>query len=108
MTEVLIITVLRTWKPFYQSKLSRPLLITMVLVLIVTFALPYTPLSALLGFRPLRVSSLLLLVMITLLYVAASEVAKRIFLRKLAKDYPGHLYTRPKSKWKFGHGPCPT
>ena len=31
MTEILIIAVLRTWKPFYKSKISRPLLIAMIL-----------------------------------------------------------------------------
>jgi P-type Mg2+ transporter len=108
MTEVLIIAILRTWKPFYKSKVSRPLLIAMILVLLITFALPYSPLSELLGFRPLTVSSMMLLGLITLLYVAASEVAKRIFLRKIAKDHPKHLLARPKSKWKFRHGPCPT
>ena len=108
MTEILIIAVLRTWKPFYKSKISRPLLIAMVLVLIITFALPYSPLSELLGLRPLTASSMMLLGIITLLYVAASEVAKRIFLRKIAKDYPNQRVTRPKSEWKFRHGPCPT
>jgi len=97
-----------TWKPFYKSKISRPLLIAMVLVLIITFALPYSPLSGLLGLRPLTASSMMLLGMITLLYVAASEVAKRIFLRQIAKDYPNQRFTRPKSEWKFRHGPCPT
>ncbi|HEU4715092.1 MAG TPA: magnesium-translocating P-type ATPase [Pyrinomonadaceae bacterium] len=79
MTEVLIIAVLRTWKPFYKSKLSRPLLIAMIVVLVVTLALPYSPLSSILGFTPLPASSLMLLGMITLLYGAASEIAKRIF-----------------------------
>jgi Mg2+-importing ATPase len=106
MTEVLIIAVMRTWKPFYKSRLSRPLLIAMILVLVLTFALPYTPLSALLGFRPLTLSSMMLLGMITILYVAASEVTKRIFLRKLA-NYPNHPITRRKSELKFRHGPCP-
>jgi hypothetical protein len=45
---------------------------------------------------------------ITLLYVAASEVAKRVFWRKMAKDYPKRFLARPKSKFKFRHGPCPT
>ena len=107
MTEILIIAVLRTWKPFYKSRISRPLLIAMVLVLIITFALPYSPLSEILGLRPLTASSMMLLGIITLLYVAASEVAKRIFLRKIAKDYPNQRLTRPKSAWKFRHGPCP-
>jgi len=108
MTEILIIAILRTWKPFYKSKISRPLVIAMVLVLIITFALPYSPLSELLGLRPLAASSMMLLGLITLLYVAASELAKRIFLRKIAKDYPNQRLTRPKSEWKFRHGPCPT
>ena len=106
MTEILIIAVLRTWKPFYKSRISRPLLIAMILVLIITVALPYSPLSALLGFVPLTVSSMLLLGLITLLYVAASEVAKRIFLRKIAKDYPQHLLTHSNPNWKSRHGPC--
>jgi Mg2+-importing ATPase len=108
MTEVLIIAVMRTWKPFYRSKLSRPLLIAMILVLIITFALPYSPFSALLGFRPLTASSMVLLGTITLFYVVTSEVAKRILLRKIGKDYPKHLLASSKSKWKFRHGPCPT
>lgn len=108
LTEILIIAVLRTWKPFYKSKISRPLLVAMVLVLIVTIALPYCPLNTLLGLTPLTPSLLILLGIITLLYVAASEVAKRIFLRKIAKDYPNQRLTRPKSEWKFRHGPCPT
>ena len=98
MTEILIIAVLRTWKPFYKSKISRPLLIAMVLVMIITIALPYSPLSALLGFRPLAFSSILLLGLITLLYVAASEIAKRIFLRTIAKTDPKRRFVRPKSR----------
>jgi magnesium-transporting ATPase (P-type) len=54
MTEVLIIVVMRTWKPFYKSKVSRTLLIAMIVVLMITLALPYSPLSEILGFRPLH------------------------------------------------------
>jgi Mg2+-importing ATPase len=88
MTEVLIIVVMRTWQPFYKSRLSQPLLISMVLVLIITVALPYSPISELLGFKPIAPSSLLLLGIITLLYVAVSEVAKRIFYRKMIRQKP--------------------
>ena len=83
MTEVLIIVVMRTWKPFYQSRLSRTLLFAMILVLLITLALPYSPLSPILGFKPLGVSSLIILGMITVLYVATSEMAKRIFYSKV-------------------------
>ena len=85
MTEVLIIVVMRTWKPFYKSRVSGALLSAMVLVLIITLALPYSPLSELLGFRPLPISSLLVLGMITILYVGASECAKRVFYNRAVK-----------------------
>jgi Mg2+-importing ATPase len=85
LTEILIIVVLRTWKPFHKSALSRALLIAMILVVIITLALPYSPLNELLGFKPLPLSSLLVLGLISLLYVAASEAAKRVFLRVAMK-----------------------
>ncbi|HKU76231.1 MAG TPA: magnesium-translocating P-type ATPase [Pyrinomonadaceae bacterium] len=79
MTEVLIILVMRTWKPFYTSMPSTPLLSAMIIVLLITLALPYSPLSELLGLTPLPISSLLLLVLITVLYAGASELAKKFF-----------------------------
>jgi hypothetical protein len=48
-------------------------------VLLVTLALPYSPLSGPLGLTPLPVSSLLTLGMITVLYAGASELTKKFF-----------------------------
>ena len=79
MTEVFIILVMRTWKPLYKSLPSRPLMAGMIAVVLVTLALPYSPLSGTLGLTPLPLSTLLLLATITLLYVAASELTKRVF-----------------------------
>lgn len=82
MTEVLIIVVMRTWRPFYTSKASRPLMFAMILVLVVTLALPYSPLKGILGLTPLPVSSLLLLGFITVLFAVCSELTKRRFYAK--------------------------
>jgi Mg2+-importing ATPase len=79
MTEVLIILVMRTWRPFYTSMPSRPLLAAMIIVLLITLALPFSPLSGLLGLTPLPISSLLLLGFITVLYAGASELTKKFF-----------------------------
>ena len=79
MTEVLIILVMRTWRPFYTSMPSRPLLAAMIIVLLITLALPYSPLSGALGLTPLPISTLLLLGVITLLYAGASELTKKFF-----------------------------
>ena len=78
MTEVLIIMVMRTSKPFYKSMPSRPLLYAMILVLLLTLALPYTPLNGVLGLTPLSASWLMVLGLITCLYGAVSEMAKKL------------------------------
>jgi len=79
MTEIFIILVMRTWKPLYKSLPSRALMAGMIVVVLVTLALPYSPLSGVLGLTPLPLSTLLLLATITLLYIAASELTKRVF-----------------------------
>jgi Mg2+-importing ATPase len=90
MTEVLIIVIMRTWKPFYKSVPSLPLLLAMILVLLVTLALPYSPLKEMLGLTPLPISSLMLLGVITLIYAGVSELTKRVFhARALEKEYYG-------------------
>ena len=103
MTEVLIILVMRTWQPFYKSRVSRPLLISMVLVLILTVVLPYSPVSELLGFKPLALSSLLLLTLITVLYIGVSEVAKRIFYSKMIKQETTAKLLLNKSSFAEGY-----
>ena len=84
MTEVFIILVMRTWKPLYKSLPSGPLIAGMIVVVLVTLALPYSPLNTTLGLIPLPFSTLLLLATITLLYVAASELTKRIFYNRIS------------------------
>jgi Mg2+-importing ATPase len=83
LTELLILLVIRTPKPFFKSRPGRLMLIGVLLVAGVTLVLPYSPLSGILGFTPLPVSLLLILGSITVLYVATSEIAKRIFYRRV-------------------------
>jgi Mg2+-importing ATPase len=83
MTELLIMLVVRTQKPFFRSKPGRYLLLGTLVVAAVTLLLPYTPLGKPLGFAPLPPTLLLALLGITGLYVLASEVAKRVFYRRV-------------------------
>jgi Mg2+-importing ATPase len=82
MTELLIVPVIRTWRPFYKSRLGRPLLISTVIVLIATLLLPYLPLNRLLGLTPLPPLYLLAFGVITALYLVASEVTKKFIYRR--------------------------
>ncbi len=82
ITELLILLVIRTQRPFFKSKPGKHLLIATLVIVGVTLILPYSPLSGLLGLTPIPTPFLLVLGGITALYITASEVAKRIFYKR--------------------------
>ncbi|WP_213456952.1 cation-transporting P-type ATPase [Rhizomonospora bruguierae] len=71
--------VLRTNRPFYRSRPASRLLLTSLSLVAVTIAVPYTPIGRPLGLTGLRPMVLAALAALTVLYVAAAEVAKRRF-----------------------------
>lgn len=79
MTELFVALVVRTRRPFFQSKPSRYLLISTLVIAGVTVVIPYLPFAGLLGFTPLPVPVMAGLLGITALYVIATEVAKKAF-----------------------------
>jgi Mg2+-importing ATPase len=81
LTELVIALVVRTRQPFYRSKPGRWLWLSTLAVGILTLIIPYSPFAPLLGFTPLPLAIMLLLLAITALYVAAAEIAKRFFYR---------------------------
>ena len=83
LTELFILLVVRTRRSFFKSKPGRYLWISTLIVGVVTLAIPYLPLTRALGFVPLPLTTLLLLVAITTLYIVASEVAKHIFYQRV-------------------------
>jgi Mg2+-importing ATPase len=84
LTELVVALVVRTRRRFYQSRPGTVLLWTTVILIGLTFAMPYLPLIGILGFVPLPVSLLGTLSAITLLYVAATEIGKEWFYRRSA------------------------
>jgi Mg2+-importing ATPase len=88
LTELVIALVVRTRRPFYRSRPGRLLWRSTLAVAIVTLALPYLPFGGLLGFTPLPPAVIALLLGITVLYVAAAEVAKRVFYARYAAATP--------------------
>jgi Mg2+-importing ATPase len=83
LTELLILLVIRTHRPFFKSRPARSLLVAALAVAFVTVILPYSPLSRLLGFTPLPMPILFILGLITILYVAASEAVKWAFYQRV-------------------------
>lgn len=76
-TELAVVMVLRTNRPFWKSRPSVPLAMSSIAVAVVGLALPYSPLAPWLGFEPMAASLVVALVVITATYVAVVEVTKR-------------------------------
>jgi Mg2+-importing ATPase len=76
LTELAIVLVVRTTRPFYRSKPGRMLWISTVVMVLITLMLPYLPGAGFFDFVPLPPLVLSVLLVITLLYLAASEAAK--------------------------------
>ena len=84
MTELVIVLVMRTRRPFFRSRPGTLLLVATLAVAGATIFLPYTPLGALFGFVPLPLPFVLLLLGITGAYLVASEAVKGWFFRRFA------------------------
>jgi Mg2+-importing ATPase len=83
LTELVIALVVRTRHLFFRSRPGRLLLISTVIVIALTIILPYLPFSSAFGFIPLPLPLMLTVLGLTLLYVAAAEVAKKYFYSRL-------------------------
>jgi Mg2+-importing ATPase len=80
-TELAVMLVLRTTRPFWRSRPGRALVATSAVIAGVTVALPYTFLAGPMGLVGLPVRVLLGLAGLTVVYVSANEVVKRRFFR---------------------------
>ncbi len=82
MTELVIALVVRTRRPFFNSKPGK-LLLALTLVLIgLTLALPYLPGVSALGLTSVPGTLIATLVAITMAYILAAELTKRWFYRQ--------------------------
>ena len=91
LTELVIALVVRTRRVFFRSRPGTLLLWSTAVVIAITLLLPYLPIRSLFGFVPLP-APLLLLIGLTLLYVAVAELAKKYF------------YSRAENARFFGGG----
>jgi Mg2+-importing ATPase len=85
LTELLIVLVVRTRGPIFQTRPGRVLLASTGLLIAVTVALPYLPIARALGFVPIPVPVAAGLCVITAAYVAAAEATKRWFFRSVTR-----------------------
>jgi Mg2+-importing ATPase len=83
LTELAVVFVLRTRRRFDRSVPGRMLLFTSIGVALMALAVPYAPFSERIGFVPLPASVVAAIILLTVLYILATEVAKHSFYRRL-------------------------
>jgi Mg2+-importing ATPase len=81
ITELFILIVLRTRKPFYKHAPGKYLLHTSLFVAAATIFVVYSPLSTWLGLVALKPTIIASICFIVLLYVVTAEITKKFFFR---------------------------
>jgi Mg2+-importing ATPase len=83
LTELVVALVIRTRRPFYQSRPGTLLLASTAGLIALAFATPYLPFAAFFGFVPLPAMLLATLAAIMVTYIAATELQKKWFYRRV-------------------------
>jgi Mg2+-importing ATPase len=79
LTEVTVLFVLRTRRPFFRSRPSRWIVIASIVVAIVSVYIPYSPLAVPLELQAIPLPLFLIVLAITVVYLGANELTKRVF-----------------------------
>jgi Mg2+-importing ATPase len=82
LTQLLTIFIVRTYKPFYQSRPAQLLIISALGIGLLAIGLPYSPIAPWLGLAPLPLHILLVVLAISLVYMVSAECVKRAFYRR--------------------------
>jgi Mg2+-importing ATPase len=85
-TQTLIIFAIRTRQPFYKSKPSRYLVATMLIMVVVAIAIPYSPLAQYFQFVPPPPFFLAVVLIFSVVYFAIVELVKWWFYRKYGME----------------------
>ena len=80
-TELAVMLVLRTNRPFWQSRPGRGLFWSSVILAAITLALPFTAAGKVIGLTAAPLVLILALLALIAIYIAINEVAKRLWWR---------------------------
>jgi P-type Mg2+ transporter len=81
LTEILILLVIRTRRPFFKSKPSMYLLWASVLTFLVALILPYLPFANLFELAPLPLPVLAAILLVVFLYIIVAEFSKKYLIK---------------------------
>ena len=81
MTELVVALVVRTRRSVFKSRPGTLLLVSTVVLIPLTLAIPFLPNAGAFDFVPLTTSVFEVILAVTTLYFAAAETAKHVFYR---------------------------
>jgi Mg2+-importing ATPase len=81
-TELVVMIILRTHRPFWRSKPGNGLLASTIIIAGIIVLLPFTGLGRLIGFVAIPSNILLALVGLTLIYATCNELLKRLWWKQ--------------------------
>lgn len=81
-TEIVVLLIMRTRKPFFKSTPSKLLLSSCLFVLIFTVLIPFLPFHEFIDINVIPLPIFVSLVAILLLYIIVTEISKNLFYRK--------------------------
>lgn len=82
ITELLILFIIRTPKPFIKSKPGNLLLITAIIAFCITIYLPFSPFASLLGLSIAHAQQVIVITLILVAYAITGDILKIIFFKK--------------------------
>ena len=77
----MIVLIIRTRRPFYKSRPGKWLALATLAIILVTIAIPFTPLAKPIGFQKLPLNFFPALAGVLVLYVISAELVKGIFYK---------------------------
>jgi Mg2+-importing ATPase len=89
LTEVVVALLIRTRRPFYNSRPGRFVLVSSCVVAVVGVVVPFLPLARRIGFAALPVATLAAILAVTALYALAVELNKARFYRAAERSALG-------------------
>lgn len=83
LTEILILLVIRTQRPFFKSRPSKYLLLASLFTFLACIGIPYLPFAALFQLYPLPATLFGCIIAIVALYIIMAEMSKKLLIKKL-------------------------
>lgn len=83
LTEILILLIIRTQRPFFRSKPSKYLVLASLFTFLACIGIPYLPFAGLFQLYPLPAMLFFSIVLIVALYIILAEISKRVLIRKM-------------------------